>query len=37
MLLVLLKRPGEDSVIQVGKTEVESMQNVVHEALLTSG
>jgi hypothetical protein len=32
VLLVLLKRPGEDENIQVGGTEVESSQNV-HEAL----
>jgi hypothetical protein len=34
MLLVLLEGPGKDEdVLQVGETEVESPQNVVHEAL----
>jgi hypothetical protein len=33
MLLVLLKRQGDEDIIQVGETEFESSQNVVHEAL----
>jgi hypothetical protein len=38
MLLKLLDRPGKDEdVIQVGKTEVESPQNFVHEALICLG
>jgi hypothetical protein len=32
MLLMLFERPGENDV-QVGETEVESPQNVVHEPL----
>jgi hypothetical protein len=33
MLFVLLERPGEGEDVQIGKTEVESPQNVVHEVL----
>jgi hypothetical protein len=38
MLLVLLKRPGEkEDVVQVGETEAEFPQNVVHKTLERSG
>jgi hypothetical protein len=33
MLFVLHERPGEKEDVQVGETEVESPQNVVHETL----
>jgi hypothetical protein len=33
MLLVLLGRPRENEDVQVGETEVESLQNVVREEL----
>jgi hypothetical protein len=33
MLLVFLERPREDEDVQVGETEIETPQNVVHEAL----
>jgi hypothetical protein len=36
-LLVLRERPGEDEDVQVGEVEVESSQNVVHEALTHLG
>jgi hypothetical protein len=34
MLLVLFECPGEvENVVKVGETDVESLQNVVHEGL----